>query len=58
MLVDHVDVPLYRRPGPIRRLLALGASGAVGLLIGVLSAIVISFSVAVAVIWLTNLLQR
>ena len=57
-MVDHVDAPLYRRPGVVRRLLAAGASGGIGLLIGVLSAIVIAFGTALAVIWLTNLLQQ
>ena len=57
-VVDHVDAPLYRRPGVVRRLLAAGASGGIGLLIGVLSAIVIAFGTALAVIWLTNLLQQ
>lgn len=57
VIVDHIDAPVYRRPGPIRRILALGASGGIGILIGVLSAILISFTVAFAVIWLTNLLQ-
>jgi hypothetical protein len=58
ILVEHLDTPIYHRPGPIRRVLALGASGGLGVLIGLLSAIVISFTVAFAVIWLTNLLQR
>ena len=56
-VVDHVDTPLYRRPGPLRRLVAAAASSGIGILIGVLVAIVISFFTAFAVIWLTNLLQ-
>lgn len=56
--VEHHPVPLYRAPGPIRRVLALGASGAIGVLVGVLNAIVIAFTVALSVIWLTNLLGR
>jgi hypothetical protein len=56
--VDHLDAPEYRRPGLVRRLLAAVASGGVALLIGVLMAIVVSFAVAMAVIWLTDLLQR
>lgn len=56
--VEHHDAPQYRRPGVIRRLLALVASGGIGVLTGVLAAILISFSVAVAVIWMTNLLQQ
>lgn len=57
VIVDHIDAPTYHRPGPIRRILALGASGGLGILIGVLTAILISFTFAFAVIWLTNLLQ-
>jgi hypothetical protein len=57
-LVDHVDTPLYRRPGPVRRLLAAAASGGIGVLVGVLSAIIVAFGTAFAVIWLTNLLQQ
>jgi len=58
VLVEHVDAPLYKRPGPIRRILALAASGGIGILTGVLSAIVIAFAVAWAVIWMSGLLQR
>lgn len=58
MAVEHLDTPSYRRPGVIRRLLALVASGGIGLLVGVLTAIVVAFGVAMSVIWLSNLLQR
>jgi hypothetical protein len=58
IVVDHYDTPLYRRPGPIRRVFAAVASGGIGLLTGVLAAIVVSFAIATAVIWLTNLLQQ
>jgi len=57
-VVDHLDAPLYRRPGIVRRLLAAVASSGIGLLIGVLSAITIAFGIAMAVIWMTDLLQR
>jgi hypothetical protein len=56
--VDHLDAPLYRRPGPLRRLLAALASGGLGVLSGVVLAIVLSFGVALAVIWLTDLLSQ
>ncbi len=56
IIVDHLDTPLYRRPGIIRRALALVASGGIGILTGVLVAIVTSFAIAIAVIWMTNLL--
>jgi hypothetical protein len=58
IVVDHLDTPRYRRPGPIRRILALAASGGIGVLTGVLTAIIVAFAVAISVIWLTNLLQR
>jgi len=58
VVVDHYDTPQYRRPGIIRRILALIASGGIGILTGVLLAIVTSFTVAISVIWLTNLLQQ
>ena len=57
VVVEHFDTPQYRRPGPIRRVLAGLASGAIGVVTGVLTAIVLSFAVAFAVIWLTNLLR-
>ena len=58
IVVDHYDAPQYRRPGVVRRVLALLASGGIGILTGVLLAITVSFAVAIAVIWLTNLLQQ
>ena len=58
IVVEHHDAPAYRRPGVLRRVLALGASGGIGVLTGVISAIVVSFAIAMAVIWLTNLLQQ
>lgn len=58
VLVEHLDAPQYKRPGPIRRVLALAASGGIGVLTGVLSAIVIAFGIAWAVIWLSGLLTK
>ena len=57
-VVDHLDTPAERRPGPVRRVLALVASSAIGILTGVLGAILFAFAAAFAVIWLTNLLER
>lgn len=57
-MVDHYDTPEYRRPGPIRRVLAILASGGLAVLIGIVAAIVIAFGVALAIIRLTNLLQQ
>ena len=56
--VVHHDAPLYRRPGILRRVLAAIASGGIGVLTGVITAIVASFAIAAAVIWMTNLLER
>lgn len=56
--VEHHDAPLYRRPGVLRRVLAAVASGGIGILAGVIAAIVTSFAVAAAVIWMTNLLEQ
>lgn len=57
-MVDHIDTPPYRRPGVVRRILALVTSGGLAVLIGVLAAIITAFGIAVAVIWMTNLLQQ
>lgn len=58
VVVDHLDTPHERRPGPLRRILALLASSAIGIVTGVLGAILLAFAAAFAVIWLTNLLER
>jgi len=58
VVVDHYDTPAYRRPGPIRRVLALVASGGLAMLIGVVAAIVMACGIALAIIRLTNLLQQ
>jgi hypothetical protein len=58
IVVDHVDTPLYHRPGIVRRVVAAVVSGGIGVLVGVLAAIVASFTVAVAVIWMTDLLEQ
>lgn len=58
IVVEHFDTPPYRRPGPLRRLLAIVASGGIGIFTGVIAAIIVSFGIAIAVIWLTNLLQQ
>ena len=56
--VEHHDAPLYRRPGVVRRVLAALASGGIGILAGIIAAIVTSFAIAAAVIWMTNLLEQ
>ncbi|MFP5488474.1 MAG: hypothetical protein ACLGHQ_09245, partial [Acidimicrobiia bacterium] len=56
--VEHHDAPLYRSPGPVRRVLAAVAGGGIGILTGVLAAIITSFAIAAAVIWMSNLLEQ
>jgi hypothetical protein len=58
VVVDHLDTPEYRRPGAVRRVLAAGASGGIAILFGAVTAIVVSFGIAIAVIWLTDLLGQ
>lgn len=57
-MVDHLDTPEYRRPGIVRRVLAAFASGGIAILFGAITAIVVSFAIAMAVIWLTDLLGQ
>lgn len=56
--VEHHPTPLDRGVHPVRRVLALGASGGIAVLVGTLTAIVVAFGTAFAVIWMTNLLER
>jgi hypothetical protein len=55
--VVHEPVDRYRRPGPLRRVLALGASGGLAVVTGAVIAIVTAFAVSWAVITLTSLLK-
>ena len=56
--VDHDPAPLYRRPGPIRRILAAIASGGLAVVTGAIAATVLSFGVAWTVVRLTSLLKK
>lgn len=56
--VERAPVPLYRSPGPLRRLAAALASGGLAVVTGAVIAIVASFAAAYAVITLTGLLGR
>lgn len=56
--VEHHPTPLYRSANPVRRLLAAAASGGIGVLVGVLTAIVLAFGTALAVTWMTDLLRK
>ena len=57
VVVDQLDTPEYRRPGLVRRIAAAVASGGIAVLFGAVLAIVVAFGVAMAVVWLTDLLQ-
>lgn len=56
--VEHHPTPIDEGVHPVRRLLAAVASGGIGVLTGVLTAIVVAFGTALAVIWMMNLLER
>jgi uncharacterized membrane protein YjjP (DUF1212 family) len=58
LAVDHLESEPHRRPGPLRRLLALGASGGLAIVTGAVAATVIAFGIAWAVTTLTSLLKR
>ncbi len=56
--VEQAPTTLYRRPGPIRRLLALAASGGITVVTGMMLATIVGFAVAWVVITLTSLLKQ
>jgi len=55
--IAEATVPLYKPPNPIRRVLAAVGSAGLGVVIGIVSAIVIAFGTAYVVITLTDLLK-
>ncbi|MFK8025249.1 MAG: hypothetical protein AB8G26_14930 [Ilumatobacter sp.] len=55
--VAETTVPVYRAPNPLRRIWAAVASLGIGVVIGVVSAIVIAFGSAYVVVTLTDLLK-
>ena len=55
--IAEATVPLYRPPNPLRRAWAAFASAGLGVVIGILTAIIIAFGAAFAVITLTDLLR-
>ena len=55
--IAEATVPLYKPPNPIRRLVSGVASAGLGVVIGVVSAIVIAFGTAYVVVTLTDLLK-
>lgn len=58
IIVDHEPAPLYRRPGPLRRLVAVTASGGLAVITGAVVATVLAFATAYAVVTLTGLLKQ
>ena len=55
--IAEATVPLYKRPNPLRRVWAAVASAGIGIVIGVVAAIIIAFGSAYAVVTLTDLLK-
>jgi ABC-type nitrate/sulfonate/bicarbonate transport system permease component len=55
--IAEATVPLYKAPNPLRRIWAAVASAGLGIVIGVVSAILIAFGASYAVITLTDLLK-
>ncbi len=56
--IAESTVPLYKRPGPIRRVWAIVASSAIAVVLGVVIAITVSFGLAYVVTTLTDLLKQ
>jgi hypothetical protein len=56
--VEQRPTEEYRRPGPLRRLLALGTTGVVAVVTGAVFAIALSFLAVYAVTTLTSLLRQ
>jgi len=56
--IGETTVPLYKRPGPLRRVWAAVASSGIAVVIGAVTAIVIAFGTAYVVITLTDLLKQ
>lgn len=50
-------MPLYKGPNPLRRVWAAFASAGLGIVIGIVTAIIIAFGSAYAVVTLTDLLK-
>jgi hypothetical protein len=56
--VAETTVPLYKRPGPIRKVWAIVASSGIAVVIGAVLAITIAFGMAFVVTTLTDLLKQ
>jgi ABC-type nitrate/sulfonate/bicarbonate transport system permease component len=55
--IAEATVPLYKGPNVLRRIWAAVASAGLGIMIGIVTAIIIAFGSAYAVITLTDLLK-
>lgn len=51
-------MPLYRRPGPVRRVWAVASSVAIAVVIGAVLATVVAYGAAFVVTTLTDLLKN
>ena len=58
MPIAETTTTLYKRPGPLRRVLAALASSGIAIVIGAVLAIVIAFGTGYLVITLTDLLKQ
>lgn len=56
--IAETTVPLYKRPGPLRRVLSALASSGIAVVMGVVLATVTAFGLAFIVITLTDLLKQ
>lgn len=55
--IAEATTPLYKTANPLRRIWAAVASAGIGIVIGVISAVLIAFGSAYIVITLTDLLK-
>lgn len=56
--VAETTTPLYKRPGPLRRIWAVVASGGIAVVIGAVLAVTVAFATGYLVITLTDLLKQ
>ncbi len=56
--IAETTVPLYKRPGPLRRIWALVASSGIAVVMGAVLATITAFGLAYIVITLTDLLKQ
>ncbi len=56
--IAETTAPLYKRPGPLRRVWAIVASSGIALVMGAVLATVTAFGLAYIVITLTDLLKQ